>query len=220
MQSNNQIDIVSKIVIIGDSGVGKTNILLRYLRNLHDPNTKATIGVDFFAKDLFINNQKIKAQIFDTAGQEKYRSICSTYYKNIDGAVVVYDVSNRDSFNNLDYWIGEIVAHNKKNIKMLLIGNKNDLEDEREVNEEEGKEYADVNGMFFMETSALVDNDFRIQKSFEILLDDVIKEIGKINEEDNKTEYDKLVQRSLRYNPSVKKLSMMEIARDEKKCWC
>ena len=213
-------DIVSKIVIVGDSGVGKTNILLRYLRNQHDSSTKPTIGVDFFAKDYFNENQRAKIQIFDTAGQEKYRSICSTYYKNIDGAVVVYDISKRQSFDSLDFWMGEIVAYNQKNVQMLLIGNKTDLKEEREVSEEEGLEYANINGMMFIEVSALKNNDMHIQESFNQLLDEVIKRLNQITEQGDKDEYDKLVKRSLRYNPSFKKESVMELVKEEKRCSC
>ena len=119
-------DILYKIVIIGDSGVGKSNILSRYVRDEFSIDTKATVGVEFGSKILTLNNQQIKIQIWDTAGQEKYKSVSSIYYKGAKGALLVYDISRKETFNNLNRWVNEIKNNSDENINILLIGNKCD----------------------------------------------------------------------------------------------
>ncbi len=110
------MDCLFKIVIIGDSGVGKTNLLNRFARNIFDESTKNTIGVDFQAKDLIINDQTVKIQFWDTAGQEQYRAIANAYYKNAHGAILVYDISNKNSFENTTNWLEELKMHGDPNI--------------------------------------------------------------------------------------------------------
>ena len=101
-------NLIFKIVLIGDSNVGKTNILSKYLQNEFNPDSKATVGVEFGSKTININNNVIKAQIWDTAGTEKYRSITNAYYKGAKGAFVVYDISRKTSFNNIDKWLFDL----------------------------------------------------------------------------------------------------------------
>ena len=175
-------DFYFKIVLIGDSGVGKTNILSRFTLDKFNENSKNTIGADFSSMDLMINNKSIKTQFWDTAGQEKYRAMSSAYYKNCQGAFVVYDITNRESFENLNSWLLELKEHGDKNILIFLIGNKNDLKDKREIMEEEGSNFAKKEGIFFKEVSAKDNNDHCINNAF----DELFKEILKVCEKENR----------------------------------
>ena len=157
-------DYLFKYIIIGDAAVGKSNLLLRYAHGQFKPEYQLTIGVEFGAKNVEINNKVYRIQIWDTAGQENFRSITRAYYKNSVCALVVYDISSRDSFNNVSTWIDDCKNQSPKTIFMVLVGNKSDLSDRRQVNTEEGQELADKYGMLFYETSAKdgtnVDNIF------------------------------------------------------------
>ena len=124
-------DLLFKLILIGDSCVGKSNILLKYLKNEFDPNSRATVGVEFGTKNIIINNKKIKIQIWDTAGQERYRSITSAYYKGAKGALIVYDITRKCTFDNIDKWISDLKLNGDKNICIVILGNKSDLDDKR-----------------------------------------------------------------------------------------
>ena len=147
-------DYLLKYIIIGDAAVGKSNLLLRYAHGQFKPEYQLTIGVEFGAKNIQINNKVFRIQIWDTAGQENFRSITRAYYKNSVCALVVYDISSRDSFNNVSTWIEDCKNQSPKTIFMVLVGNKCDLNDKRQVTAEEGKDLADRNEMLFFETSA------------------------------------------------------------------
>ena len=129
-----------KYVIIGDSGVGKSNILLKYTNGTFSDEFKATVGVEFGAKNIEIKKTIYRIQIWDTAGQENFRSIARAYYKNSVCACIVYDITNRNSFNSVQEWIDDCTKQTPKTILLLLIGNKNDLNDKREVQYEESEE--------------------------------------------------------------------------------
>ena len=126
-----EFDIIFKIVLIGDSGVGKTNLLGRYLKKEYKEETKATVGVEFGEKKYELNGLKIKAQIWDTAGQERYKAITSMYYKGAKGALIVFDLSSKNTFQNVEKWYNEIKKTADPNINLILIGNKRDLKDKR-----------------------------------------------------------------------------------------
>ena len=143
-----------KFVIIGDSGVGKSNILLRYIYNSFSDEFKTTVGVEFGAKNIEINKKVYRIQIWDTAGQENFRSIARAYYKNSVCACVVYDISSRTSFEDIQIWIDDCTKQTSKSVLLVLIGNKNDLNDKREVSYEEGEAYAKAHKMLFLEASA------------------------------------------------------------------
>ena len=147
-------DYLFKYIIIGDAAVGKSNLLLRYTHGQFKPEYQLTIGVEFGAKNVQINDKVYRIQIWDTAGQENFRSITRAYYKNSACALVVYDISSRDSFNNVSTWIEECKGQSPKTIFMVLVGNKSDLADKRQVNTEEGQELAEKYGLLFFETSA------------------------------------------------------------------
>ncbi|GKV18757.1 hypothetical protein SLEP1_g29096 [Rubroshorea leprosula] len=141
-------DYLFKIVLVGDSAVGKSNLLARFARDEFYPNSKSTIGVEFQTQKMDINGKEIKAQIWDTAGQERFRAVTSAYYRGAVGALLVYDISRRQTFDSIGRWLNELHI-------TILVGNKTDLKDAREVPTAEGKALAEAQGLFFMETSAL-----------------------------------------------------------------
>ena len=143
-----------KYIIIGNASVGKSNLLMRFTQNKFTENYQATIGVEFGAKNIEINKKTYRIQVWDTAGQENFRSITRSYFKNSVCAMVTYDISNRKSFEDVNTWIEEVQNQSPKTILIILIGNKIDLKDKREVSYEEGKDLANKNGIIFMETSA------------------------------------------------------------------
>uniref|UniRef100_A0A6M2EXF9 Ras-related protein RABA5a n=1 Tax=Populus davidiana TaxID=266767 RepID=A0A6M2EXF9_9ROSI len=148
-------DYLFKIVLIGDSAVGKSNLLARFARNEFYPSSKSTIGVEFQTQKMDINGKEIKAQIWDTAGQERFRAVTSAYYRGAVGALLVYDISRRQTFDSIGKWLNELHTHSDMNVVTILAGNKSDLKDAREVSTAEGKALAEAQGLFFMETSAL-----------------------------------------------------------------
>ncbi len=176
MTEDTNYDMIIKLVIVGDSSVGKTNLLLRYADDKFDANQKPTIGMDFLSRDIVIGKHSVKVQFWDTAGQEKYKAIASSYYKVASGVLLVYDISRRETFQKLDSWYNEIMNFTNKGMKIMLIGNKMDLETERQVSADEGRMFAEKKGMFFWETSAKVNIDRRVHQAFESLIQECIKE--------------------------------------------
>lgn len=146
-----------KIVTIGDSNVGKTCIIKRFVDNtFFNKDFISTVGIDFSTKMINIDDAKIKLQIWDTAGQERFRAITSTYYRVANGVIIVYDITNRETFEQVTYWLNELLLH-KENISIpkILVGNKVDRDfDERKVSVEEGRSLAIKNNLMFFETSA------------------------------------------------------------------
>ena len=153
-QGSINFDYLFKYIIIGDAAVGKSNLLLRYAHGQFKPEYQLTIGVEFGAKNVQIGEKVYRIQIWDTAGQENFRSITRAYYKNSVCALVVYDISSRESFNNVSSWIDDCRNQSPKTIYMVLVGNKEDLSERRQVTFEEGQELAESKGMLFFETSA------------------------------------------------------------------
>ncbi|KAK2360415.1 Ras-related protein RABA5b [Trifolium repens] len=166
-----------KIVLIGDSAVGKSNLLSRFARNEFDSNSKATIGVEFQTQMVEIDGKEIKAQIWDTAGQERFRAVTSAYYRGAFGALVVYDISRRGTFDSIKRWLDELTTQNDSTVARMLVGNKCDLENIREVSVEEGKALAEEEGLFFMETSAL--DSTNVQTAFEIVIREIYNNISR-----------------------------------------
>jgi len=153
-QASAPYDMQIKLLMIGDSGVGKTCLLLRYANDSFSPTFITTIGIDFKIKNVDIDGTRIKLQIWDTAGQERFRTITSSYYRGAHGIIVVYDVTDAESFNNVKQWLHEIDRYAAENVNKLLVGNKSDLTAKRVVSTEQGKEFADSLGIEFLETSA------------------------------------------------------------------
>ncbi|CAK1551480.1 unnamed protein product [Leptosia nina] len=141
-----------KYIIIGDTGVGKSCLLLQFTDKRFQPVHDLTIGVEFGARMITIDGKQIKLQIWDTAGQEAFRSITRSYYRGAAGALLVYDITRRDTFNHLTTWLEDARQHSNSNMVIMLIGNKSDLESRREVKKEEGEAFAREHGLVFMET--------------------------------------------------------------------
>lgn len=136
--------------MIGDSGVGKSNILTRFTRGLFDKESKSTIGVNFGTKMIKIKDVVVKAQVWDTAGQDRYRAITSAYYRGAVGAIIVYDISNRDTFLHLDRWLKELTTHSDKEIVVMMVGNKSDLSYIRAVSTEEAQQFARMSFRYYI----------------------------------------------------------------------
>ncbi|KAF5756409.1 Ras-related protein YPT3 [Helianthus annuus] len=154
-RGEDEYDYLFKLVLIGDSGVGKSNLLSRFTRNEFNLETKSTIGVEFATRSLNVDGKVIKAQIWDTAGQERYRAITSAYYRGAVGALLVYDVTRHATFESIERWLKELRDHTDPNIVVMLIGNKSDLRHLLAVSTEDGKALAEKESLYFMETSAL-----------------------------------------------------------------
>ncbi|KII62436.1 Ras-related protein Rab-11A [Thelohanellus kitauei] len=152
---NEDYDYLYKIVLIGDSGVGKSNLLSRFTRNEFNLESKSTIGVEFATRSIDADGQTIKAQIWDTAGQERYRAITTAYYRGAVGALVVYDITKSLTFEHVANWVKELRDHADKKTVLMLIGNKSDLRHLRAVSTDEARVYAEKNNLYFLETSAL-----------------------------------------------------------------
>ena len=183
-----EFDLIFKIVIIGDSGVGKTNLIGRYLKNEYKEDSKATVGVEFGEKKYEINGLKIKAQIWDTAGQERYRAITSMYYKGAKGGLIVFDLSSKSTFQNVEKWFNEIKKTADPTINLILIGNKSDLKDKRQISTEEGENKAKEMNVAYLETSAL--NADNVDKAFDLLIQEITKKMKKEIEEEEYEEND------------------------------
>ena len=166
-----QEDYKIKIIVVGDSGVGKTNLINRFASDKFDTNSKATIGVEFVYKTLKINKEVIKVEVWDTAGQERYRAITSSYYKGAKGAIIVYDITNEDSFNNVDSWMNEVTKKGKTDMQFLLVGNKKDLVNDRKVTEQKGIDKAKELNMNLFEASALEKTN--VNEAFNYLMKEI-----------------------------------------------
>ena len=148
-------EYIYKYIIIGDSGVGKSCILMQFTQNEFDVNKENTVGVEFGNKIIEVDGQPTKLQIWDTAGQEQFKSITRSYYRAVAGALLVYDVTNEQSFLNVKNWLEEARANANPELVILLCGNKVDMEDKRVIPAERGRKLAELNGILFMETSAM-----------------------------------------------------------------
>ena len=187
MADEENYDVLFKIVLIGDSFVGKTNIMSKYLMNEFHEDSKATVGVEFGAKKFDIEGKSVKAQIWDTAGQERYKSITTTYYKGAKGALVVYDITRKETFDSVDRWISEVLNSGDKNMTMLLIGNKCDLDNQRQVTKEQGEEKAKAFKVAFLETSASSGENLDV--AFEMIMKEVYRKWkNEVDEEDRMEE--------------------------------
>ncbi|KAA0036491.1 ras-related protein RABF1 [Cucumis melo var. makuwa] len=144
-----------KLVLLGDSGVGKSCIVLRFVRGQFDPTSKVTVGASFLSQTIALQDSTtVKFEIWDTAGQERYAALAPLYYRGAAVAVIVYDITSSDSFAKAQYWVKELQKHGSPDIILALVGNKADLQEKRKVSVQDGTEYAEKNGMFFIETSA------------------------------------------------------------------
>ncbi|KAH8509983.1 hypothetical protein Peur_014688 [Populus x canadensis] len=176
-RADEEYDYLFKVVLIGDSGVGKSNLLSRFTRNEFCLESKSTIGVEFATRTLQVEGRTVKAQIWDTAGQERYRAITSAYYRGALGALLVYDVTKPTTFENVSRWLKELRDHADSNIVIMLIGNKTDLKHLRAVATEDAQSYAEKEGLAFIETSALEATN--VEKAFQTILSEIYRIISK-----------------------------------------
>ncbi|KAK6202908.1 ras family-domain-containing protein [Scheffersomyces amazonensis] len=166
-----------KIVLIGDSGVGKSNLLSRFTRDQFNLELRSTIGVEFATRTLEIDGKRIKAQIWDTAGQERYRAITSAYYRGAVGALIVYDIAKTESYESVSRWLKELKEYADANIVIELVGNKSDLDHLRAVPTDEARNFANENNLLFTEASAL--NSDNVDLSFLQLLKNIYEMVSK-----------------------------------------
>jgi small GTP-binding protein len=164
--SGDDYDFLWKVIITGDSGVGKTSVIQRYIKNTFNDNSKPTIGVELNTKLIDHCDVNSKLQVWDTAGQERFRGVAASYYKGASGVLMVYDISKKSSFENLQHWLTEISNNGSENIIKVICGNKKDLYDERAVLTEDGQRFARRNDCAFMETSALDNGGQEIEQAF------------------------------------------------------
>jgi len=167
-------DYLFKLVLIGDSGVGKSCLLLRFADDAFTESYISTIGVDFRFRTVKIDKKTVKLQIWDTAGQERFRTITSAYYRGADGIIMVYDVTSSDSFDHVNDWLKEVNRYASEGTCKLLVGNKSDRTADRVVTTESAKEFADELGIAFLETSAKSAKN--VEEAFLTLAGELIKQ--------------------------------------------
>ncbi|EFJ13202.1 rab family GTPase [Selaginella moellendorffii] len=172
-----KIDYVFKVVLIGDSAVGKSQLLSRFARDEFTLESKSTIGVEFQTRTISVDGKTIKAQIWDTAGQERYRAVTSAYYRGAVGAMLVYDITRKQTFEHVARWLEELRNHADNNVVIMMVGNKSDLSNSRTMSVEEGREFSEKEGLYFMETSAL--DSTNVETAFTTVLTEIYKIVSK-----------------------------------------
>jgi len=184
MSKNNKKQISYKVILIGDTAVGKTSIILQYTKHTHPTSYLTTIGLDFATKKQQLENGKnVELRIYDTAGQEKFSSIVKNLYKTSQGVILVYDITSIKSFNNINNWLNFVKENSKENTKMLLVGNKIDLEDKREVNINEANKLANEFNVELIEISAK--NNIGVDDIFIKMAEMLSYDINDIDTNDN-----------------------------------
>ena len=164
-EEQSQFDLCFKLIVIGDCNVGKSSLIIKAIKNYFEDLYSPTVGFEFLSFHIKISDQKIKLQIWDTCGQELYRSLITNFYRNTSLALIVYAINNEDSFKDIDMWLKELRTHASPDVKVFLIGNKIDLENERKVTKEQGEEFSKKNCINkFTETSAK--NGINAQSTF------------------------------------------------------
>eukprot|EP00042_Codosiga_hollandica_P026788 m.128949 g.128949 ORF g.128949 m.128949 type:complete len:204 (-) comp52301_c0_seq1:186-797(-) len=175
---NPEYDYLFKLLLIGDSGVGKSCLLLRFADDTYTESYISTIGVDFKIRTIELDGKTVKLQIWDTAGQERFRTITSSYYRGAHGIIVVYDITDQESFTNVKTWLQEIDRYATENVNKLLVGNKSDLTAKRAVDYAAAKEYADSISVPFLETSAK--NSTNVEQAFLTMAAEIKSRIGPV----------------------------------------
>ena len=213
-----EYDYIFKLLAIGDSNSGKSALLLKYTDTKCNESFVPTIGVDFVIK-ISLNNQKyflqkikiieiqgksVKLQIWDTAGEERFKNIISSYYRGASWILLLYDITDRESFESLNSWLIDIEKNTKKDVCKILIGTNFDLENDRKVTYQEGKEFATKNGMKFIEVS--VENNININEAFDILLEDIM---NKISNKKEKKDDEKIVESPIPDNKKNEKCNII-----------
>ncbi|XP_030839136.1 ras-related protein Rab-10 isoform X1 [Strongylocentrotus purpuratus] len=175
MPSGDVYDYIFKVLVIGDSYVGKTALITIFSTGRASPyrDYQTTIGIDFKIKTVELNGKKIKLQIWDTAGQERFHTITTSYYRGAMGIMLVYDITQEKTFDNIAKWLRNIQEHANEDVEKMLLGNKCDMDDKRMINKDRGETIAKENGIKFMETSAKA--NINVEQAFMTLAADILK---------------------------------------------
>eukprot|EP00455_Lapot_gusevi_P022603 TRINITY_DN2354_c0_g1_i2.p1 TRINITY_DN2354_c0_g1~~TRINITY_DN2354_c0_g1_i2.p1 ORF type:complete len:217 (-),score=24.53 TRINITY_DN2354_c0_g1_i2:79-729(-) len=198
--------LLFKLVLVGDSGVGKSNLLARFTKNEFDSSIKSTIGVEFASRTVNVGNRPIKIQIWDTAGQERFRAITSSYYRGAVGALVVYDITKPKTFQNITKWLDELNNHADPATVIMVVGNKADLETSRKVPTHEAQEFCRMRNLLFMEASAC--DASNVQEAFMTVAQEVLNRMvarGLINDAQRQENRDAVPNLQLNANDPEKK---------------
>ncbi|XP_069088776.1 ras-related protein Rab-3B [Pleurodeles waltl] len=174
--SDQNFDYMFKLLIIGNSSVGKTSFLFRYADDTFTPAFVSTVGIDFKVKTVYRNDKRVKLQIWDTAGQERYRTITTAYYRGAMGFILMYDITNEESFTSVQDWATQIKTYSWDNAQVILVGNKCDMDDERVISPDKGKHLADQLGFDFFEASAK--DNIHVRQVFERLVDIICEKMS------------------------------------------
>ncbi len=174
---DNKYDEKIKIMVIGETKVGKTSLIKKYTKDVFGGAYLSTVGIDFQEKIINIDGKSVMLQIWDTAGQERFRNIAKNYFHSSDGFLLLYDITCRDSFEKISFWHEQIKINSPQNTKWMLIGNKCDLEENRTVDKSEGENYSKEYNINFSETSAK--DGINVNEVFQTLINEIIKEIKK-----------------------------------------
>ncbi|KAI4351014.1 hypothetical protein L6164_005408 [Bauhinia variegata] len=204
-------DYLFKAVLIGDSGVGKSNLLSRFSKDEFRLDSKPTIGVEFAYRNIKVADKLIKAQIWDTAGQERFRAITSSYYRGALGALLVYDITRRATYESVRKWLRELREFGNEDMVVVLVGNKSDLGQSREVEKEEGKGFAENERLFFMETSAL--QNLNVEEAF-------MQMITKIHDITSQKSLESKVNETTRNIPNGKEINLVDEVTATKQSSC
>lgn len=180
MQPHDEGGEAYKFIVIGSSGVGKTAILTRLVDHVFTGESQSTIGVEFIATQINVDNTVFRLQIWDTAGQERFRAIAKAYFRSAIGVMLVFDLTDRKSFDDLNGWLNDVHTHCDPNVVVTLIGNKSDLEDTRKVSESEARAFAELHQLQYLETSAL--DGSNVQLAFETAASNVLKKLDTVKE--------------------------------------
>ncbi|KAI6651217.1 Ras GTPase Rab11 [Oopsacas minuta] len=176
-----EFDMVIKLVLIGDTGVGKSNLLSRYTRDEFNSESKTTIGVDFATRTIQIGKKKMKTQIWDTAGQERYRAMTNAYYRGAAGALIVFDICSLNSFDSIGRWLQEIREYGDPGVPIVLVGNKFDLKHLRQVPISTAELFAHENSLKYIETSALLNSN--VESAFQFLITEIINSFSQVHKD-------------------------------------
>ncbi|VDM32664.1 unnamed protein product [Hydatigera taeniaeformis] len=183
--SDQNFDYMFKILIIGNSSVGKTSFLVRYAEDSFTSAFVSTVGIDFKVKTVFRQDKRVKLQIWDTAGQERYRTITTAYYRGALGFILMYDITNEDSFNAVRDWVTQIKTYSWDNAQVVLVGNKSDLAAERQITTDRGRALADTLGLKFFETSAK--DNVNVKAVFDLMVDIILEKMAETSDQDGES---------------------------------
>mmetsp|Transcript_39568 Transcript_39568/g.99753 ORF Transcript_39568/g.99753 Transcript_39568/m.99753 type:complete len:246 (-) Transcript_39568:49-786(-) len=186
MAASSKPDYLFKVVLVGDSSVGKTNLMGRFTHNEFFEDSKSTIGVSFASQELVVEGSTVKAQIWDTAGQERYNAVTKAYFRGAVGGLIVYDTTKANTFRNVERWLKEVRDNCSPDIVLMLVGNKIDLKELREVSAEQGVEKAQEHHISFMETSAK--DATNVEKAFTTLLKEIYPIVRRASQIEGPTE--------------------------------